>query len=87
MTDNASNMSAAAEIAGLVHVRFFVHSLNLPAQRALKYNWLHGYMFESYVTLQQFSQNIGRYSKLCQNNFFLTVICYLILLCFMNVLR
>uniref|UniRef100_A0A671QLV8 HAT C-terminal dimerisation domain-containing protein n=1 Tax=Sinocyclocheilus anshuiensis TaxID=1608454 RepID=A0A671QLV8_9TELE len=36
VTDNASNMSVAAEIAKLVHVRCFAHCLNLAAQWALK---------------------------------------------------
>ncbi len=36
MTDNASNMSVAAEIAKLINVRCFAHCLNLAAQRALK---------------------------------------------------
>lgn len=36
VTDNASNMTIAAELAKLVHVKCFAHSLNLAAQRALK---------------------------------------------------
>ncbi|ROL48291.1 Zinc finger BED domain-containing protein 1 [Anabarilius grahami] len=36
VTDSASNMAVAAELAKLVHVRCFAHCLNLAAQRALK---------------------------------------------------
>ena len=36
VTDNASNMTIASELAKLVHVKCFANSLNLAAQRALK---------------------------------------------------
>lgn len=36
VTDNAANMTAAADLTKLVHVKCFAHSLNLAAQRALK---------------------------------------------------
>lgn len=36
VTDSASNMTIAAEMAELLHVKCFAHSLNLAAQRALK---------------------------------------------------
>ncbi|KAL2089183.1 hypothetical protein ACEWY4_016082 [Coilia grayii] len=35
-TDNAANMAIAAELAKLMHVRCFAHTLNIAAQRALK---------------------------------------------------
>ncbi|KAI2648672.1 E3 SUMO-protein ligase ZBED1 [Labeo rohita] len=36
VTDNAANMSVAAELAGMLHFRCFAHTLNLASQRALK---------------------------------------------------
>ncbi|XP_073701142.1 E3 SUMO-protein ligase ZBED1-like [Garra rufa] len=36
VTDNASNMTVAARLAGLTHIQCFAHSLNLASQRALK---------------------------------------------------
>ncbi|KAK7916754.1 hypothetical protein WMY93_012515 [Mugilogobius chulae] len=36
VTDNAGNMAIAAEIAKLLHIRCFAHTINLSAQRALK---------------------------------------------------
>ncbi|XP_028837232.1 zinc finger BED domain-containing protein 1-like [Denticeps clupeoides] len=36
VTDNAANMSVAAELVGMLHFRCFAHTLNLASQRALK---------------------------------------------------
>lgn len=36
VTDNAANMSIAAELAGMLHFKCFAHTLNLASQRALK---------------------------------------------------
>lgn len=36
VTDNASNMTIAAELAGMLHFKCFAHTLNLASQRALK---------------------------------------------------
>ncbi|KAK7877985.1 hypothetical protein WMY93_031365 [Mugilogobius chulae] len=36
VTDNAGNMAIAAEIAKLLHIRCFAHTINLSAERALK---------------------------------------------------
>lgn len=36
MTDNAANMSVAAQLAGFLHIKCYAHTLNLASQRALK---------------------------------------------------
>jgi len=36
VTDNASNMTSAAKLAGILHVKCFAHTLNLTSQCALK---------------------------------------------------
>ncbi|XP_051990723.1 E3 SUMO-protein ligase ZBED1-like isoform X2 [Xyrauchen texanus] len=36
VTDNASNMTIAAQLAGLLHFKCFAHTLNLASQRALQ---------------------------------------------------
>ncbi|XP_072568141.1 E3 SUMO-protein ligase ZBED1-like isoform X2 [Paramormyrops kingsleyae] len=36
VTDNASNMTVAAQLAGMLHVKCFAHAINLASQRALK---------------------------------------------------
>lgn len=36
VTDNASNMTVTAKLAGMTHIQCFAHSLNLASQRALK---------------------------------------------------
>ncbi|XP_029958862.1 zinc finger BED domain-containing protein 1-like isoform X2 [Salarias fasciatus] len=36
VTDNASNMTVAAELASMLHFKCFAHTLNLASQRALK---------------------------------------------------